>query len=77
MKFATMFLAALCLVATAGTRTEVTKVIKADTTVTIKVDTVRTITYDTLKITQTYKDTSLLLKQDTSKVSGKNDKKKK
>jgi hypothetical protein len=61
----------ISIFAASAPKTVVEKVVKADTIITVKVDTIKTVRYDTLKITKTLKDTSILVKTDTAKVSGK------
>jgi hypothetical protein len=50
-------------------RPEVIKIIKMDTIT--QLDTLKFIKYDTLKITKTFRDTSILVKQDTIIVPSK------
>lgn len=62
---------AVCSVCLAAPKTVVEKIVKADTVVTIKVDTIKTVKYDTIKVTKTLKDTSIVVKVDSTKVQGK------
>ena len=66
MKYTTLCILALVGLAFAKERTELVKVIKPDTTIIVKCDTIKTVKFDTLKITKKYKDTSILLGEDTA-----------
>ena len=59
----------LAVSASSANKTITMMSVKADTTYKVKLDTTRAIKYDTSFITKTFKDTTLLLKVDTTKAS--------
>jgi predicted unusual protein kinase regulating ubiquinone biosynthesis (AarF/ABC1/UbiB family) len=69
MRYAVLALLVLSCAVYAKQRTVVVKMARPDTTVVIKQDTV--VTTDTLVVTQTWQDTSFLVKSDTAKISHK------
>jgi len=71
MKKVALFLMISSAVICAGLRSSTEKVVKADTTVIIKTDTIYQVKYDTIRITKTYRDTSLLVKSDSLISAGK------
>jgi len=64
-----MSVAFACAVTYAGQRTELVKTVKTDTVT--QLDTLKFLKYDTLKVTVTYRDTSILIKRDTVISSSK------
>jgi len=67
MKYAVAVMLLVVGLAVAKERIETIKIVKADTIITIKADTVKTIKFDTITINKKFRDTSILVSEDTVK----------